>query len=270
MARFQGTDGLHTSVSQLKLWLRCPRQFELKYVRGITAAFVPVSLAFGSAVHVALAAHYSELRTTGVPLRRDLLLDVFRDAWEKFTDGDIPLQQDEDADDPTDRVDQGVSVLDAFAAEAARARRFTVEAVELPFTVPLHDPDSGESLEEALTGVLDLVIRERSRRRRTVVEHKTAARRWSEEQIHHDLQLSAYKLAARAAGMGEVALRLQVLTKTKTPAFQVAEVTRDRDAEADLVRTAVGVLRAIDAGVSFPVRSWACRSCPFAHACRSQ
>lgn len=58
MARPKIPDGLYTSVSQMKCWLRCPRQFELKYVRGVEPAFVPVNLAFGSAIHEALAAHY--------------------------------------------------------------------------------------------------------------------------------------------------------------------------------------------------------------------
>jgi hypothetical protein len=35
-----------------------------------------------------------------------------------------------------------------------------VVAVEEPFTVDLHHPDTGELLEEKLTGVLDLVVEE--------------------------------------------------------------------------------------------------------------
>ena len=63
-------------------------------------------------------------------------------------------------------------------------------------------------------------------------------------------------------------LKFQVLTKTKVPAVQVAEVDRTSRDEDDFLRTVGGVLRAIDAGVSYPIRGWACRSCQFAHACR--
>ena len=42
-------DGLHTSISQMKCFLRCPRQYELKYKLGIQPAFMPVPFAFGSA-----------------------------------------------------------------------------------------------------------------------------------------------------------------------------------------------------------------------------
>lgn len=194
------------------------------------------------------------------------MLDTFRAAWEKATDGDVPLQTDEDGDESGQMVDKGVSMLHAFAEHASRAPTLVVEAVEHPFTVPLHDPDSGERLEEALTGFMDLVVFEHGHR--VVVEHKTSARKYGEDQLRFDLQVSGYKLAAREAGLGEVGLRFQIITKAKVPAVQVADIERGPADEEDFVRTAVGVLRAIDAGVSYPVRGWACRSCQFAHACR--
>ena len=266
MSRKEMPSGLYTSVSQMKCWLRCPRQFELKYVRGVAPAFVPVNLAFGSAIHEALAAHYQEIKSTGAPLRREHLLDTFRTAWERAADGDVPLQADEDGDDPRQMVDKGVSMLHAFARYEETAPTKEVEAVEHAFTVALHDPDSGEPLEESLTGVLDLVVVEDGQR--IVVEHKTSSRKYSEDQLAHDLQVTGYKMAARSAGMGEVGLRFQVITKAKAPQVQVADVVRTDGDEEDFARTAVGVLRAIDAGVSFPLRGWQCKTCQFAHACR--
>jgi CRISPR/Cas system-associated exonuclease Cas4 (RecB family) len=261
-------DGLYTSVSQVRTWLTCSRRFELKYVRGVAPAFVPVNLAFGSAIHEALAAHYAEIKSTGSPLRRDLVLDVFRAAWAKAEYGEIPLQAVEDGDDPGQMIDKGVSMLHCFAEHESKAPPFDVEAVELGFTVPLYDPDTGEVLDEALVGTMDLVVTENNRR--IVVEHKTAARKFGQDQLRFDIQVSGYKLAARELGLGEnVGLRFQVITKTKVPAVQVADVERDHNDEEDFVRTAVGVLRAIDAGVSFPVRGWQCRSCPYEYACRA-
>jgi hypothetical protein len=68
--------------------------------------------------------------------------------------------------------------------------------------------------------------------------------------------------------MGEVGLRFQICTKVKVRQMQVVDITRDAQDEDDFLRTAGGVLRAIDAGVSYPIRGWACRGCQFAHACR--
>jgi len=50
-----------------------------------------------------------------------------------------------------------------------------------------------------------------------------------------------------------------------TRSLEVVDVERDHH-EEDFVRTAIGVLKAIDAGVSYPVRGWACKTCQWAHA----
>ena len=266
MARKEMPTGLYTSVSQVKCWLRCPRQFELRYVRGVATEFLPVNLAFGTAVHEALAAHYCEIKASGTPLRRDLMLDVFRFAWERARDGKVPLQGDEDEEvDVHALTDKGVTMLHSFAEHAAKAPPFEVVAVEHPFTVPLHDPDTGEILEEALVGFIDLIIVEKGQR--MVVEHKTAARKYGADQLDHDLQMTGYKIAARSAGMGEVGLRFQILVKTKVPTVQVADIERTAQDEDDFLRTAGGVLKAIDGGVSYPIRGWQCRGCPYHHAC---
>jgi putative RecB family exonuclease len=258
-------DGLYVSVSQVKTYLACPRKYELKYVRGEEPAFVPVALAFGSAFHEALAAYYWELKMTGEPLRRDLVIDVFRSAWDRASEGPAPLQGD-DEDDTASVAEKGVSMLHAFYEHAGRAGPVDVDDVERGFAITLHDPVTGEPLEEQLVGTMDLVVRDEGHR--VVVEHKTASRRFTEDQLRFDVQMSAYKVAAREDGLGDVALRYQVITQAKVPAVQIADVTRDAGDEQDFLAITANVLRAIDAGVSYPVRGWACRSCPYSAACR--
>lgn len=268
MPRPEMPDGLYVSVSQVKAFLKCAAFYTYKYVRGEAPAFVPVNLAFGAAVHTALAAYYLELKTTGSRLARDLLLDTFRTAWAEAADGPVPLQPDEEDEASLDQLtDKGVSMLHAFYEHAGRESEFVVESVERSFSVPLRDPSSGEILEEQLIGTVDLIIR--SGEQRTIVEHKTASKKYGLEQLRWDQQPTAYKLAARASGLGEVRLRYQILTKTKVPAIQVAEVERNAQDELDFMKTVVGVLRAIDVGVDYPVRGWACRSCPYRHVCEA-
>lgn len=261
-------DGLYISVSQLKTWLMCPRKYELKYIRGEPPAFVPVNLAFGSAIHEALAAFYSEIKSTGSPLRRELVLDAFRSAWERASDGPVPLQAEEDEDgEPRDLIDKGVSMLHAFWEHADKtAGKVDVQAVEQSFAILIIDVETGKVLEEQLVGTIDLIVADAGRR--IVVEHKTAGKKYTQDQLTHDLQPTAYKLAARAMGLGEVGLRYQVITKTKVPAIRIADVHRDGQDEDDFLRAIGGVLKVIDAGVSFPVRGWQCATCPFVHVCR--
>jgi hypothetical protein len=260
-------EGLYISVSQLKCYLRCPRQYELKYVKGVPPAFLPVPFAFGSAFHETAALMYSELKNTGSLPAKTMLADTFRDSWARASSGSVPLQADED--DPVDLgavTDKGVQMVEVFHDHVVKTcKDISVEFVEMPFAVSIHDPDTGEVMEEQLVGTMDLVVMDGDRR--VVVEHKTGAKKWSEDQIRFDLQPTGYKLAARQAGMGDVGLRLQVVTKAKVPVVQVADLDRGDHDEDDFLRTAGGVLKAIDVGVSYPVRGWQCRSCQLANAC---
>ena len=144
-----------------------------------------------------------------------------------------------------------------------------VEFVEHAFSVGIHAPDTGQALEERLNGVVDLVIIEDGHR--IICEHKTSARRYSQSQMTVDFQPTAYLFAAQQLGWGqEIGLRYQVLTKTKAPALQIENVVRDEQATDDFLRTVLGVLRAIDAGAFFPIRGWACKSCPFGYSCSTR
>jgi putative RecB family exonuclease len=158
----------------------------------------------------------------------------------------------------------GTALLRVFY-EAVYQDPPVVVGVEVPFAIELHDLVTGEVLEERLVGALDLVIREGDKH--IVVEHKTAAKKWSQDQVEHDIQLSAYKLVAGKLGLGDVGLRLQVLTKTKKPAMVIENTERGDKNIQDFLATVVAVLRAVDAGVFYPVRSTMCGGCAFQRRC---
>lgn len=256
-------DGLTVSISQLKEFMICPRRYLLHRVLAVESSFVPLPLALGAAAHKSIGFTYTSIRDRGDVPELDEVLQVFRDAWTVEGSGVAPIKVEDDEPDP---VDVGVRMVTAFHRHVLAAVPIRVVAVELPFRgVELHDPDTGAVLDETLSGVMDLVVQEDEHH--VVVEHKTAARRWSNQQLKDDLQLTAYQVAARHVGLGEVGLRYQVVTKAKLPVVQAESVVRDRLAEVDFMRTATGVLRAIGAGAFWPVRSWACASCPYSHAC---
>src|SRR6202022_42356 len=206
------------------------------------------------------------IQTVGAAPELEVLNQTFRDSWRQQLQGKVPLQVDEDEDIGA-IVDQGVRMLGVFYAYAA-GKSVQVEAIETPFTAELFDPETGELLDEHLVGVLDLVLREQGERR-VIVEHKTSAKKYSRDQLDADPQMSGYAFAAKQMGWADTTLRYSIVTKTKVPAVQVEDVLRGPLAENDFLRTVVGVLRAIDAGVSYPVRGWACRSCPFQGPCQT-
>ena len=54
-----------------------------------------------------------------------------------------------------------------------------------------------------------------------IVEHKTAAKKYTLDRLRFDSQPTAYPIAGREMGIGELGPRFQVITKTKVPAIQI-------------------------------------------------
>lgn len=264
-------EGLHVSYSQLRCWQLCPRQFELKYVLGAPPEFTPIALGFGASVHHGLAQFYGHVKLYRQFPDLEEVIAAFRDEWERFSLGPVPIRASGDEDEDPDlgtHVDRGVQLLTMFHAHAVRQQLPDVHAVELPFTVEIPDPTTGEILDQKLTGYIDLILSEEGRK--IVVEHKTSSRKYGGDQLKFEPQLSCYQLAAREVGFGEVGLRYQILVKTKTPSMQIEDVRRDEVSESDFLYLASGILRAISAGIFWPNRSWACRSCPLQSACAAR
>jgi putative RecB family exonuclease len=250
-------DEPHVSVSALQSYLKCPSQFAHRYLRKTPIENRPGALAFGSAMHAALARYYSALRDGVAAPVADEMAQTFRDVWQREAESDPPLLlgEHETVDILTDT---GMAMLAEFAAQVVAPA--TVTDVEMPFAVEV-DKDGTR-----LVGVLDAVVRDEDGAYR-ILEHKTAGRRWTSDRLASDLQLSAYNLAAPLLGLGNAAVDVQLLLKTKKPAFEVLHTARTDADRRDLVATVSGVTKAIKAGAFYPVRDWHCRGCAYAGAC---
>jgi RecB family exonuclease len=251
----------HLSVSAITTFLRCPAQHHHRYTLHTEPSHKSGALAFGSAVHVALARYYRALMLQQ-PAALYEIEAAFTDALASEQAGPIPLLLD-DEDSPEALEAKGLDLLRVFYDHADPPRR--VLEVEAPFSIEVNAPTTGKALGARLVGVFDLVVADASGRN-TIVEHKTAARR-NPATYDNSLQLSAYHLAAKMMGLGDARLTVQVLLKSKKPAVELYHPTRTEADHRDLIATAAGVMKAIDAGVNYPVRDWHCRSCSYAHAC---
>jgi putative RecB family exonuclease len=256
-------DQPHVSFSAVSSYLKCPRSYEMRYVRRAPAETRPGSLVFGSAIHEALATFYDALREGKAAPGPEAMGDAFRASWARQLAGDVPVLFDE-KDTAASMAEAGVRLLACFCEQAPPPHE--VLQVEAPFAIEIADPDTGEVLPERLVGVFDAVVRDPDGRCR-ILEHKTGARRWTEDRLAYDLQLTAYSLAAPVMGLGDAAVVVQLLLKTKAPALELYEVARTERDRQDLRRVLVGVLTAIRAGAFYPVRDWHCRGCAFAGTC---
>jgi len=252
----------HISVSSLGTFLRCPRQYRFRYIDRIPAESRASSLAFGSAIHTALAHYYGKLRDIEPEPTAEELSAVFMDAWKEQLRRDVPVLF-ADKEDEGSLADLGVRMLAVFL-EKAQLPAEVVE-VEMPFSIELVDPETGEVLPR-MVGVMDAVVKDRDGSFR-ILEHKTAARRWTEDKLAYDNQITAYGLAAPQLGLGDAAVTVQLLLKQKAPDFETYTPTRTDADRRDLVDIVRGITRAVRAEAFHPIRDWHCRGCEYASAC---
>ena len=254
-------DAPHVSVSSVKTYLMCPARYAHRYINSTEASHRNIALLLGIGVHEGLAAFYSDLAKGKGDPPVEVLLDAFSDCWRKMLIGDPPVR----CDDVGAEQDKGVALLETFHREAPRPAH--VIGVEIPFGLPLSNPDTGEVSDRLVVGALDAIV-EDEHGRTVVVESKTAARSWPAVQLVHDSQVTLYRMAARELGFADdPVLQFHFLKKTKTPSFEVAEVIRTDEQELEVRRVFWQVLRAIDAGIFYPVRGWMCNDCEYSHAC---
>ena len=248
---------LHCSVSQIKLFQLCPKLYEMRHVLGAKPEHRSANLVLGTAVHTGLAAYYQALKH-GVVLADAEVIEAARQSLEEAEKQEPPILLEDDE-----------TVADLQATAEALVRTFLagvevpdeVLAVEAPFFMDITDPVTGECVEEQLTGFYDAVVRFGGDL--VVLEHKTAARAWAQDQLDYDLQVSLYQAATDAARV-----RLQVLCKTKVPKIMVHDLVRSEREQREAVVIVCRVLDAIRAGAFWPAPGWACKSCEYRKQCR--
>lgn len=88
----------HVSVSQLKVFLQCPRRYFLQYVLKIPPAHRPIALVFGGAWHSAIGVWLAN-SAVGDEVGRDVLKQVFTEHFERDLDeNDTPVLFDNEDD----------------------------------------------------------------------------------------------------------------------------------------------------------------------------
>ena len=254
----------HVSFTQIDQYLRCPLKYKFTYVDRLEPEFVPAALAFGSGIHGAAAFLFNGA-AAGAPPALAEVQGYFESYWNLETEHK-PIRFGE-RDTKASLLDLAVRMLEVLYRN--REPGTEILGVEQPFDVPLIDLDTGEVLDRALVGTLDLIERD-AEGRTVVVDLKTSARKYSDVQVETSLQLSVYSYATVMNGLGDqedLRLRFDVLTKTKQPELCRHWTQRDRAASVRLFRLVAEVLHAIESAVFHPNPGWQCKDCPFRSQC---
>jgi len=246
----------HVSVSQINIYLMCPLKYRFAYVDRLPRPFKSIELALGTAFHAAIEWWHKHRKNGSSPdaddVSRILSADLRAQAVEKL--------RFKNGGSLDDAIGLGGKLVSAYV-KAYRGK--PVQDTEVPFRVPLVDLETGEDLGIPLDGYFDLLESDD-----TVVETKTAARAYDKLTILNHLQLTAYGYAFRMLYDREANLRLDIVTKTKTPRMQSVEVARDRSDMVRFFHLAKSVCKSIGSGCFHPNYGWQCGNCEFAEPCR--
>lgn len=253
----------HYSASAISAWLRCGRQFEYRYKKRTPAAFTPSALAFGSSVHAATGAYFDSLaQGNGVP-PLDQTTARFVDTWRRYVDGPLPVLL---GDGETDGglLDLGVRMVEVFYRDIPRFHQLV--GAEVPFSVELVHHETGEVLPAEFSGFFDALAQSEDGHHQ-IIEVKTGKRRWSDDKLMWDLQLTGYVYAATLQEMVNPTVTVLLLLKYARPSLVTYTPQRgDRDFR-DLLDVIFNVDAAISAGSFPPIRDWHCKSCQWAGPC---
>lgn len=235
----------HLSATQLSMFLRCPKQYEFRYVEGRK---IPPSGAMvqSKAWHRAVEQNYRQKITTEKDLPLGDMQEFFAAQYEEA------LQSEEIAfefgENPGRLKDQGVAITEAHHKVIAPTVR--PQLVEQEFRISL-----GDDFPYDLLGYWDVVDADG-----VVADNKAYRRAPTQEDIDKDIQLGIYSLGYRVStGKIEKGLRLDVVVKNKEPKAVQLHTSRTNEDCRFLLGLIEQVAKAMQSGIFYPnPNGWHC------------
>lgn len=251
----------HWSFSQLNGLINiCSLQWFFRYIEKRESESTPVSLLFGSAFHKT-AEWIARWRMDEEYARSDEAMDVFSEAWlwECRAADNLSMTQNQHEElNATGR--RMIECLNREWVEANVIEVSKAFSVELP----------GAS--KPLIGEIDLIIREDDGRH-TLIDWKTAGRKWQAGKCDKDLQATCFLFGYEQITPGFTAedniFRYDVITKAKEPSYTQHCTSRCQDDFLRLSQLVNTAERLIEASAFLPSeQGFYCGGCQYASACK--
>ena len=228
---------VYLSASRIGMHVRCPKQYEFRYVEGLKMR-PSGAMILGGSWHSALEVNYKQKIDSRSDIKVTDMTEIFADSFDERVKNEEIDWKDEK---PGVVKDVGVSITILHHKQIAP----TVQpvTVEQEFLVPFTDTNK-------LYGFLDVI--DSVGKKRFIVENKSAGRTPSEDEVFKDVQLTAYSYAYRSLyGKNEDGIRKDIAVKTKVPKTVQMKTTRDGNSIEILRQMAKGVESNTKSGV-FP------------------
>ena len=253
----------HLSWSQVSLMRACPQKFYFTYISRSPKDFIPSSLKFGSAVHAGLEAYFRS-RMEGLLVDESALMDAYHTSWQYEEEPGLPIRFNK-MEDVSSLETTAKGMFAAFLQSPLANPQGEILGIEESFCSPLaHDlPD--------VMARVDLIYI--SGGAIHLLDFKTSRSRWNPAKVADAAdQLRLYEiLTSQITGDTPVELHFGVLTKAKTPAFDLLPVP-PADSNITVLEQITSTFRqvyqAMQAGNYYPVPSpQNCTTCPFKSRC---
>lgn len=247
----------HYSYSAISTYLQCSLKYFFRYVEKIESELTSKNLVFGSAIHSCLNMIASKrMANQAVPS------EAIKEFYEREFDNQLCCGKNIDFKSPEEASElksKGLEMIETYVNQWADKKIIGHDqafALEIP------------ELSKPIIGAYDLVIEEKGNT--TIVDWKTAARKWPEDKADKDGQATLYCHAFKNTTGKTAKFRFDVITKTKIPSVQIMQTSRT-DADINrLISVFQSVERGINAGVFYPNdTSFFCSACEYAKACGS-
>jgi putative RecB family exonuclease len=245
----------HLSASQMNLYFQCSLKYKFQYIQKLAKPFKASGLVFGSAIHSAISwFHKNQLAGRSVTLEK--LYSIFAADW--YGQKVESVIRFKEAETETACLLLGREILNLYYHQP----RKQVKGTEIPFTVPLVNPENREHLGINLEGFIDLL-----EENDCIVEFKTSVRTMDLKDVN--LQLTAYSYAYEMLyGKRPKNMRVVNFLKLKKPKMLSLEVKNGSVNHQRFFQLAKEALKGIRSGVFFPRHSWWCEGCEYVEPCR--
>jgi len=233
----------HLSPSQISMFLRCPKQWEFRYVQGLK---IPPSgaMVLGSAYHEGLAERFRFIIKNKFQPYPLLAVDYFDTAFERIRrehlvteeDETVPFDEIQWEQDPGELKDIGVRLLQKYEKVIA----------------PNIEPVSVEEKDTLIIGDIPVCLITDLETSTKTIDHKVKKRLFSEDDLRQSIQGTIYPMATLKPLEFHVA-------KTKVPDIVIQPTSRSVADEAFCIKQIKAIWQAISTGVFPPNdQGWHC------------
>jgi len=228
----------YLSFTQLNMFLRCPRQYEFRYIQGLKK---PPSGAMiqSKTWHQTLEKNYKQKINSNIDIPLKDMKEYYATQYdEAIYSEEIAFEEDEN---PAKLKDQGIIIVETH--HKIIAPKVQPVNVEEEFLISL-----GEEFPFDLKGIWDLIESDD-----TIVDNKAYKRTPGQEEIDKNLQFTLYSLGYRASRKKiEKNLRMDGIIKTKQPKAVQIKTSRTNEDCRWLLNLIEKVAEAIKSGIFYP------------------